>query len=444
MRLLTGQRYSMDLGEGLRKAMARLTGATVIDARTMREFTKELQKALISSDVELNLVFAFTKRIEDAALKEKLPRGVAPKDYVTNMVYEELVKLMGGNYEPAIRPKRILMAGMYGSGKTTTTAKLAKFYQDRGLSAGLICCDVTRPAAYEQLETLARQANATFFGIKGEKDVAKIVREGLAKLKDRKVIICDSSGRSALDAELIRELKDINGSLNPDERFLVVSADVGQIAGRQAAEFNSAIGISGVIVTRMDGSGKGGGALSAVSAASASIAFIGTGEKLGSLELYDSKKFVGRLLGIPDLEGLLASVQDAVKQANIKPEDMEVEELNFETFYTQLKAMSKMGPLKNMMSMMGLSDLPKDALEGSEAKLRRYGNIIGSMTKEERKDERLARDPKRVARIARGSGMSEKDVRELFSDFNKMKKFANMFKNNRDFRKQISKFMPGM
>ena len=137
-------------------------------------------------------------------------------------------------------------------------------------------------------------------------------------------------------------------------------------------------------------------------------------------------------------------MQDAVKQANIKPEDMEVEELNFETFYTQLKAMSKMGPLKNMMSMMGLSDLPKDALEGSEAKLRRYGNIIGSMTKEERKDERLARDPKRVARIARGSGMSEKDVRELFSDFNKMKKFANMFKNNRDFRKQISKFMPGM
>ena len=433
----------MDFGEGLRKAMARLTGATVIDAKTIREFTKELQKALISADVELNLVFSFTKRIEDAALHEKLPKGVSPKDYITNMVYEELVGLMGESYEPVLKPKRVLMLGMYGSGKTTTTAKLAKFYQDRGLSVGLICCDVTRPAAYEQLEMLSKQANVSFFGIKGERSVAKIIREGLASLKDRKIIICDSSGRSALDSELIDELKEINKAFSPDERLLVVTADMGQVAGRQATEFRNAVGIDGVIVTRLDGSGKGGGALSAVSATSTRIAFVGTGEKLNSLELYNPKKFVGRLLGIPDLESLLDTVQQGIKEANIKPEEMEVEELNFETFYTQLKAMSKMGPMKNMLGMMGLADVPKDALESSEAKLKKYGVIIGSMSEEERKNEKLVRESGRMARIAKGSGTTEKDVRELLNDFGKMKKIANMFKNNRDFRKQLSKYMPG-
>lgn len=432
----------MDFGEGLRKALAKLSGATIIDAKTVREFSKELQKAMLSADVEVGLVFEFTKRIEDAALREKMPKGVSPKDYVTNMVYEQLVSMMGRGYSPEIRPKRILLAGMYGSGKTTTAAKLAKFYQDRGLSAGVICCDVTRPAAYEQLETLAKQANVSFFGMKGEKDASKIAREGAEALKDRKVVICDSSGRSALDEELIEELKGINGVFRPDEKFLVITADVGQVAGRQAAEFDKAIGIDGVIVTRLDGSGRGGGALSAVTVAHAEIAFIGTGEKLGSLELYDSKKFVGRLLGVPDLEGLLESVQSAIKEAQIKPEDMENAELNFETFYTQLKAMSKMGPLKNMLGMMGMADVPKEALEGSEAKLKKYGNIIGSMTKDERRDERLVRDGGRMRRIAAGSGTTEKDVRELLNDFNKMKKFANMFKNNRDFRKNISKFMP--
>ncbi len=139
----------MDLGEGLRKAISRLTGATVIDAKTIKEFNKELQKALISADVEVELVFALTKRIEEAALRSNMPEGVSQKDYITNLVYEELTRLMGKSYEADIRPKRILLAGIYGSGKTTTAAKLAKFYGDRGLGVGLICCDVSRPAAYE-------------------------------------------------------------------------------------------------------------------------------------------------------------------------------------------------------------------------------------------------------------------------------------------------------
>ncbi len=432
----------MDLGEGLRKAIARLSGATIIDAKAIKEFNKELQKALISADVEVELVFELTKKIEEAALKSKMPEGVSHKDYITNLVYEELSRLMGESYEPEIRPKKILLAGIYGSGKTTTSAKLAKFYQDRGLGVGLICCDVSRPAAYEQLETLAKQAGAGFFGMKNEKDVAKIVREGMLELKGKKVIICDSSGRSGMDEELIKELKLINNQFKPDEKLLVINADIGQVAGRQAAEFNRAIGLTGVIVTKLDGSGKGGGALSAVNAASVRVMFTGTGEKLNALELYDSKKFVGRLLGVPDLEGLLAHVNEAIKNSDLKAEDVNSEELNFESFYKQMKAMSKMGPMKNVLGMMGLADVPKEAVETGESKLKKYENIIGSMTREERLGEKQLKDPGRIARIAKGSGVGEKDVKELIADFNKMKKMADMLKNNRDVRKQMSKFMP--
>ncbi len=429
----------MDLGEGLRKAIAKLSGATIMDAKTIREFNKELQRALISSDVELNLVMTLTKKIEESALREKLPGGISPKEYITNMVYEELVNLMGKDYSPEIKPKRILLMGIYGSGKTTTTGKLAKFYQDRGLGAGVICCDVSRPAAYEQLETVAKQAGAGFFGIKGSKDVSEIVRKGLVELKNKKVIICDSSGRSGMDTEMIKELKAIDSAFKPDERFLVINADIGQVAGRQAREFGAAVGINGVIVTKMDGSGKGGGALSAVNESGSRVAFIGVGEKLADLELYDSKKFVGRLLGMPDIESLITKVNEAAKSVGVK-EINDINELNFEVFYQQLKAMSKMGPMKNVLGMMGLADVPKEMVEGGESKLKVYESIIGSMTKAERNDERLVRDPSRIKRIADGSGRSEKDVRGLLNDFNRMKKVAGLMKNDRAFKKNFSKF----
>ena len=432
----------MDLGEGLRRAIAKLSGATLVDAKTIKEFNKELQKALLSADVSVDLVFEFTKHIEDIVLKGELPSGVSEKEYIINTVYNELANMLGGEaYVPELVPKRILLLGLYGSGKTTTAAKLAKFYQSRGLSSALIACDVSRPAAYEQLETLASQAGVAFFGIKGEKDVRKIISEALKALKDKKVLICDTSGRNALDKDLIEELKKVNDAFKPDEKLLVINADTGQVAGTQAAQFNEAVKITGVIVTKLDGSGKGGGALSAVHAAKAKVTFIGTGEKLDALELYDAKKFVGRLLGIPDIGSLVEKVQNAVKEANIKPEELEAEELNFNTFYAQLKAMNKMGPLKSIASTLGLVDLPKDVIEQSEEKMKKYKAIIDSMTPEERNDSRLLSNASRIKRIAKGSGVSEKDVRSLLSDFNKMKKMYNLLKKDRNVRKQFSKFV---
>jgi len=431
----------MDLGEGLRKALAKLTKSTIIDAKTIREFNKDLQKTLISADVEVQLVLRFTKDIEEKALKSKPPSGLAPTDYITNIVYDELVNLMGSTYTPQIKKQRVLLMGLYGSGKTTTAAKLAKYYQDRGLSAGVICCDVTRPAAYEQLETLAKQANVAFYGEKGEKNAAKIARDGLKELKDKQVLICDTSGRNALDNQLIEELKNVFRDFNPDEKVLVISADIGQVAARQAREFDKAVKISGVIVTKMDGSGKGGGALSATNAANTHVMFIGVGEKLTNLEPYNSEKFIGGLLGMPDIASLVSTVQQAIREANIKPEDMEAEELNFDTFYTQLKAMGGMGSLKSVFGMMGAPDIPKDMVEQSEDKLKRYKIIIASMTKEERTNEKLLHDTKRITRIAKGSGTRESDVHRLISDFNKMKKVFNSLKNDRNFKKKFAKFM---
>ncbi len=432
----------MDLGEGLRKAVARLTGATIIDAKAIREFNKELQRALISADVNVELVLKLTQELEHAALKEKLPDGVSLRDYITNMLYENLAGMMGSGFEPVLKQKRVLLLGLYGSGKTTTCAKLAKFYQDRGLSSALIACDVSRPAAYEQLETLAKQAGVGFFGINHEKDVRKIVEGASAALKDKKVLLCDTSGRNALDTDLIKELKTIVDEFKPDEKLLVINADTGQVAGRQAREFNEAVKLTGVIITKLDGSGKGGGALSAVAEAKVGIEFTGTGEKLNALELYDSKKFVGRLLGIPDLESLVSNVQNAIKEAEIKPEQLVTEELNYSTFYTQLKALNKMGPLKNVMSMMGMSDVPKETFEQSEAKLAKYKAIIDSMTPEERTSGSLLSAGSRIRRIAKGSGCSEKEVKGLVSDFNKMKRLYGKMQNDRNLRKQMSRFMP--
>ncbi|MEM0147135.1 MAG: signal recognition particle receptor subunit alpha, partial [Candidatus Micrarchaeaceae archaeon] len=375
----------MDLGEGLRHAIAKITGATLIDAKTMKEFSKELQKTLISADVDLDLVLELTKKLEDAALKERLPSGVSAKEYVIDMLYKELVNMLGGSaYAPELAPKKILLVGLYGSGKTTTAAKLAKYYQDRGLGSALIACDVSRPAAYEQLETLAKQAGVGFFGIRDETNVKKILNSAAKELKGKKVIICDTSGRNALDSKLLDELKAINAEFKPDERLLVINADTGQIAGKQASEFDKAIRLTGVIVTKLDGSGKGGGALSAVHASNARITFIGTGEKLDALEPYSAEKFVGRLLGIPDISSLVEKVNNAIKEANIKPEEVDTEELNFNTFYVQLKTMGKMGPLKSIASSLGLVDVPKDVMDQSEEKLKKYKAIIDSMTPEER------------------------------------------------------------
>ena len=431
----------MDLGKKLREALAKLTGKPYVDEDAVRALIKDLQRVLISSDVNVKLVQELSKRIEERSLKTKKLEALSLKEHVLKVVYEELVALMGTSYEPRLDKHKVLLVGLFGSGKTSSSAKIAHFYKSRGLSVLLIAADVERPAAQEQLEQLAKKVSANFFTIKSEKNAAKIISAGIKQAKDD-VIIVDSAGRSAFDDVLVRELTEINDALKPNETYLVVSADIGQVAGKQAEEFNRITPLSGVIITKMDGSGKGGGALSAVAATGAKTAFIGLGEKMEDLELYKADRFVGRLLGVPDIAALIEKVQKIASEEDIKK--MEKEEFTIEAFYNQLKAAKKLGPLSNVFGMLGAVDIPKEMMHQGEEKLKKFEAIINSMTVQERKDASLLRkSPGRIVRVAKGSGTKEQEVREFLSQFEKMEKMMGMYKHNRGFKAQLEKMMKG-
>jgi signal recognition particle subunit SRP54 len=431
----------MDLGKKLRQSLAKLTNRPYVDEDAVKSLIKEIQKVLISSDVNIKLVFELSKRIEKRTIKTEKLEALSLKEHVMKVVYEELTALMGDSYKPRLDKHRILVCGLYGSGKTTTCAKLAHFYKSKGLSVGLVGADTDRPAAKDQLRQLAKQTGSAYYTLDDKQEPSEIVAHAAAKSKED-VLIVDSAGRSAFDGPLAEELRSINKVLSPEESYLVVSGDIGQVAGKQATEFKSTIPLSGVIVTKMDGSGKGGGALSAVAASDAKISFIGLGEKMGDLEVYDSKKFVGRLLGVPDFEALLDKIKKVSETTDI--EKLQSDKLTIESFYEQLKAAKKMGPLGNVFSMMGASDVPKEVVQEGEGKLKQYESMINSMTPAERKDvSLLKKNPSRIERIASGSGTSIKEVKAFLSQFDKMEKMMNRFKKDRGLRKKLEGMMKG-
>ncbi len=413
----------MDFGEALRKALEKLRNSSKIDKETVKEAIKQIQRALISADVEISLIIKLSKEIEEEAFKD-LPENMNRKEHVIKTTHDKLAEILGGKTEPLENPKRILLVGLFGNGKTTTAGKIAKWYSKRGKKTGLIAADVFRPAATEQLRTIAKNVKAEFYGEEKEKDPKKIIKEGLERLKDCDLIICDSAGRSALDEELIKEIKEIDKEFKPEHKWLVIGADIGQLAKKQAQAFHEAIGINGVVLTRTDGSAKGGGALAACKATGAKVYFIGTGEKPEDIQEFDSTRYLSRIMGYGDLQALLEKASEIQEEIE-DPQKILKEELTLETFYEQMKATKKLGPLTKIMELMGLSrSIPKEIAEIGEKKLEDYGNIIDSMTPYERQHAEML-NKSRIARIAKGSGKTQENVRELLSNFKKMKK---MFK----------------
>jgi len=435
----------MDLGQKLRGALRKISGKAYIDEDGVKALIKEIQRVLISSDVNIKLVFELSKRIEKNALDKDKMKELNLKEHVLKVVYDELTLLMGGEeYTPKINKQKILVCGLFGSGKTTSIGKLAYYYKKRGLSVLVVGADCDRPAAKEQLEQLANKAGVNFYTNKNEKDAEKIVREAMDRVDRTKedVIIVDTAGRSALNDELSDKLKQIHKTFEPDETYLVVSADIGQVAGKQAEAFENAINIDGVVITKLEGSGKGGGALSAVASTKSKIVFIGTGEKLRDLEVYSAERFVGKLLGIPDIKGLIEKVREVSKEQDLSK--LDDGKFTIKTFYEQLKAAKKMGPLGNVLGMMGVSDLPKNVVRENENKLKLYEAMINSMTDEEKEEAQLLRKSmSRIERIAVGSGTSVREVRGFLSQFEKINKVFNKFKKDRGFRKKVEKMMSG-
>ncbi len=423
------------LGESLKKTLKKVTEAIFVDEKLVNELVKDIQRALLQADVNVRLVFELSKKIKQRLLKEETPAGLTKREYLVKVVYDELVSFLGGEAgysEPAKSPYKILLVGLFGNGKTTTAAKLAKFFKKRGKKVAVIQTDSYRPAAYEQLEQLSKQINVDMFGIKGEKDAVKIYRKFEDKLAGYDVVIVDSAGRDALSDDLIDELKKINEAVVPDDAFLVMSADIGQAAEKQAIAFKEAANISGVIITKLDGTAKGGGALAACSVTGAKVRFIGVGEKVDDLEFFKPQNFVSRLLGMGDLETLLEKAKESISEE--KAQDLSKKflkgEFNLVDLYEQMKAMSKMGPLSKLIEMIpGVSgvSLPKDVVNVQEEKLKKWRFIMDSCTRKELEEPEII-STERISRIAKGCGCKEAEVRELLKHYKQSKKLMKMFK----------------
>ncbi|MGD0535425.1 MAG: signal recognition particle protein Srp54 [Methanoregula sp.] len=411
------------LSSSLKDALKKLAGKAVVDRAAVDELVKNLQRALLSSDVNVKLVMELSKAIRTRSLDEELPKNTNVREHVLRIVYQELVRLVYATADLKLEPQVILMAGLQGSGKTTTTAKIARYFQKKGMKVGVICADTFRPGAYDQLATLCAKINVPCFGDPKAPDARKLVREGLVALKDLEVIIVDTQGRHALEPDLIQEIIDLNAITKANHRWLVIDAALGQQASEQARRFHEAIGIDGVIITKMDGTAKGGGALSAVAETKSGIVFIGAGETIENLDRFDANGFISQLLGMGDIQALAEKVQEAQMASEVDMEAMMKGHFTLRDMYKQLEALNKMGPLKQIMNMlpMGNMQLPEGVYDVTSTKMVRYRILMDSMTPKELDDPGLI-NSSRMQRIARGAGGTPEEVRELLKYYKMMHK----------------------
>ncbi len=413
--------------DNLKDSIKDFAGLTVADKEDVEALIKDIQRDLIQADVDIQLVKDLTDSIKEEALQDEAPSGISRKEHVLNIVYEHLTDLLGKDKaEVEVKPKRVLLLGLFGAGKTTTAGKLADYYRKRGMKVGLIAADVHRPAAYQQLRQNADEAEVEFYGEEDADDAEAVVRQGMEELSDCQIVIVDSAGRDSMNTELREELTGIERAFEPDEKYLVVPADIGQSAREQAETFDDAIGINGVIVTKMDSSAKGGGALSSCARTRATITFIGTGEDLTDLEVYDPEEFVSELLGVPDLSSLIEKAQQAIDEEDAK-KFMEGD-FTLHDFYNQMDQMTEMGGFEKIMDMLPVSQskLPDNAMEMQEEQITRYRHIMDSMTDKEMADPKII-DGSRAERIAEGSGTTKKEVRQMIKQYRQAKNMMDKF-----------------
>jgi len=433
--------------ENIRDAVRKFLTRSTPYEKAVDEFIKELQKSLISSDVNVKLVFSLTAKIKERLNKEKPPSVLERKEWFISIVYDELSKLFGGDKEPNVNPTKlpfiIMLVGVQGSGKTTTAGKLAYFYKRRGYKVGLVAADVYRPAAYDQLLQLGNQIGVPVYGEPNNQNAIEIAKKGVDTFVKNKmdIIIVDTAGRHGYGEEtkLLEEMKEIYEALKPDDVILVIDASIGQKAYDLASRFHQASPIGSIIITKMDGTAKGGGALSAVAATGATIKFIGTGEKIDELEIFNAKRYVSRILGMGDIESILEKVKGLEEYEKIQKKMEDVMEgkgkLTLRDVYAQIMALRKMGPLSKVLQHIpGLGVMlptpSEDQLKLGEEKIRRWIAALNSMTYKELENPSII-DKSRMRRIAEGSGLEVEDVRELLEWYNNMNKLLKMVKRRR-------------
>ncbi|MBY8983497.1 MAG: signal recognition particle receptor subunit alpha [Candidatus Lokiarchaeota archaeon] len=420
------------LGRSLDTAIRKIRRLPIVDKNAIDELIKELQRALLSSDVKVDLVFEMTENIRKEAMNTKLQKA-RRKDFIIKLVHDELIHLLGGKPTPIrIKPGKknvILLVGIQGSGKTTTIAKLGKYYKSKGYKVAVLTTDTWRPGAYEQLVQLTEQIGIKCYGNPNEKNAIKIaIQETKKAINDgNDLIIADTAGRHKEEKDLMKEMAVLEQKLKPNEICLVIDGTLGQQAYNQAEAFDQTTNLGSIIVTKLDGTAKGGGALSACAATNAGIRFIGLGEKVDDLEEFEPTKFVGTLLGVPDIESLIQKVEDA----EIAPDEETIRRMmhgkfTLEDLYMQLKSIKKVGKFQSILSMMGGGNIPDALKDDAERNLDRWKVVLDSMTYEEKMEPKIIKKT-RKRRIAIGSGTNYSVINKMLDQYNQMKKFMKRF-----------------
>jgi len=431
-----------NLGSSLRGTLDKLRGKSRISEEDVDEIVKEIQRSLLQADVDVSLVMALSDSIRDRALNEEPPGGTTARDHVLRIVYEELVALIGDSTDLPLEGQTILLAGLQGSGKTTSAAKMAWWFSKKGLRPAVVQTDTFRPGAYDQAKQMCDRAEVEFYGDPDEDDPVTIAREGLEATADAEVHIVDTAGRHALEDDLIAEIEEIDAAVDPDYRLLVLDAAIGHGAKEQARQFEESIGIDGVVISKLDGTAKGGGALTAVNETGSTIAFLGTGETVQDIERFEPNGFISRLLGMGDLQQLAERVERAMQETEAEAEDWNPEDLlkgefTLRDMRRQMSAMNRMGPLDQVMDMIpglggGIMDqLPDDAMDVTKDRMQTFEFVMDSMTEEELVKPRSI-GASQVRRVARGSGTSEETVRELLEQHRVMSQTLKQFQGMGD------------
>ncbi|MFC6961869.1 signal recognition particle protein Srp54 [Halocatena marina] len=431
-----------NLGSSLRGTLSKLQGKSRLSEEDVQEVVKEIQRSLLQADVDVALVMDLSDSIKQRALDEDPPAGTSARDHVLRIVYEEMTDLIGESTKLPLEPQTILLAGLQGSGKTTSAAKMAWWFSKKGLRPAVIQTDTFRPGAYDQAKQMCERAEVEFYGDPDADDPVEIAREGLEQTSERDVHIVDTAGRHALEEDLISEIEEINTVVDPDTSLLVLDAAIGQGAKDQAREFENSIGINGVVITKLDGTAKGGGALAAVNETDSTIAFLGTGETVQDIERFEPSGFISRLLGMGDLKQLSERVERAMRETQAEDDDWEPEDVmkgqfTLNDMRKQMQAMNRMGPLDQVIDMIpgfggSIRDqLPDDAMDVTQDRLRDFEVVMDSMTDDELENPRSV-GAERVQRIARGSGKSEDRVRELLEQHQMMERMLKQFQGMGD------------
>ncbi|MBI5416907.1 signal recognition particle protein [Candidatus Poribacteria bacterium] len=432
-----------NLTDKFQNIFKKIKGEGSLTEKNIQDAMREVKLALLEADVNFKVVKDFIEQIKTKALGQNVIGNLLPGQVFIKIVHSEIVSLFGSAQSKITISSRpptiIMMAGLQGVGKTTVSGKLALRLRQEGHRPLLVAADVYRPSAIDQLIVLGKQININVFTIPDEKDVTKICSQAMeyASTNDKNIIIIDTAGRLHIDEEMMSELKRLKQAVHPHEILLVADAMTGQEAVRIAESFNAALGVDGVILTKMDGDARGGAALSIKAVTSKPIKFVGVGERLEALEPFYPERMADRILGMGDVVSLVEKAQEAFneEEAEALAKKITTKKFDMEDFLTQLRLIKKMGPIENLLSMIpGAPDLKNTKVDNTQ--LVRTEAIICSMTRAERRDPKIMNGSRR-SRVARGSGTTVHDVNRLLKQFEQMKTMlqkVGKMKSMKDFK----------